>query len=395
MSDSSEGKKRPALGLEAPSAAAPSASVLAKEEWQAAASGGGLARLPAWVRSWEALLLVLLVLSLALGSTLSPYFLSLSNFSLLIGDMMEKALMALTMTLIVIAGEIDLSVASILGLASVVLGYTWSHGWPLGLAIALVLLIGALCGLVNGLAVTRLGLPSLVVTLGTLALFRGLAYVVMGDQAVSNFPPAFTNFGFGTVPGTLIPWPFVLFVALALLFSLLLHRSTLGRQIYAIGSNKEAARFAGIRVDNIKLLLFVLSGLVAALAGVVFTARFSNARADNALGFELDVVTIVLLGGVNIFGGSGSLPGVVLSLLIIGVLRNALGLADISGDIQNIAVGALLILSVLGPNVVRRLQEAASRRHAAAEGPAGGLAPSARAAPEETGAAAREGRQRR
>ncbi|WP_081838334.1 ABC transporter permease [Thermogemmatispora carboxidivorans] len=383
MSDSSEVKKRPVLGLEASSAAAPSASA------------GGLARLPAWVRSWEALLLVLLVLSLALGSTLSPYFLSLSNFSLLISDMMEKALMALTMTLIVIAGEIDLSVASILGLASVVLGYTWSHGVPLGLAIVLVLLIGALCGLVNGLAVTRLGLPSLVVTLGTLALFRGLAYVVMGDQAVSNFPSAFTNFGFGTVPGTLIPWPFVLFVALALLFSLLLHRSTLGRQIYAIGSNKEAARFAGIRVEHIKLLLFVLSGLIAALAGVVFTARFSNARADNALGFELDVVTIVLLGGVNIFGGSGSLPGVVLSLLIIGVLRNALGLADISGDIQNIAVGALLILSVLGPNAVRRLQEAASRRHAAADGPAGGLAPSARSAPEETGAAAREGGQRR
>ncbi|RAQ96569.1 ATPase [Thermogemmatispora tikiterensis] len=350
----------------------------------------------AWMRSWEALLLVLLVLALALGSALSPYFLSLSNFSLLISDMMEKALMALTMTLIVIAGEIDLSVASILGLASVVLGYTWSHGLPLGLAIALVLLIGALCGLVNGLAVTRLGLPSLVVTLGTLALFRGLAYVVMGDQAVSNFPPAFTNFGFGTVPGTLIPWPFVLFVALALIFSLLLHRSTLGRQIYAIGSNKEAARFAGIRVDDIKLLLFVLSGLVAALAGVVFTARFSNARADNALGFELDVVTIVLLGGVNIFGGSGSLPGVVLSLLIIGVLRNALGLADISGDIQNIAVGALLILSVLGPNVVRRLQEAASRRRAADNGPAGGLARGAALpAPEETGAArARERGQR-
>jgi rhamnose transport system permease protein len=396
MSDSSE-VKRPALNLDASSAAAPSAPALAKEDRRAAASGGGLAHGLAWVRSWEALLLVLLVLSLALGSALSPYFLSLSNFSLLISDMMEKALMALTMTLIVIAGEIDLSVASILGLASVVLGYTWSHGLPLGLAIVLVLLIGALCGLVNGLAVTRLGLPSLVVTLGTLALFRGLAYVVMGDQAVSSFPPAFTNFGFGTVPGTLIPWPFVLFVALALIFSLLLHRSTLGRQIYAIGSNKEAARFAGIRVEDIKLLLFVLSGLMAALAGVVFTARFSNARADNALGFELDVVTIVLLGGVNIFGGSGSLPGVVLSLLIIGVLRNALGLADISGDIQNIAVGALLILSVLGPNVVRRLQEAASRRRAAEKGPAGGPAHgAARSVPEETGAArAREGGQRR
>nr|BBH94252.1 sugar ABC transporter permease [Thermogemmatispora argillosa] len=397
MSDSSE-VKPPALGLDASSpVAAPSAPAGERREHRGAASLSerALVRLPGWLRSWETLLLVLLLLALALGSTLSPYFLSASNFSLLISDMMEKALMALTMTLIVIAGEIDLSVASILGLASVVLGYTWSHGLPLGLAIAAVLLLGALCGLINGLAVTRLGLPSLVVTLGTLALFRGLAYVVMGDQAVSNFPPAFTNFGFGTVPGTLIPWPFVLFVVLALLFSLLLHRSTLGRQIYAIGSNKEAARFAGIRVDDIKLLLFVLSGLVAALAGVVFTARFSNARADNALGFELDVVTIVLLGGVNIFGGSGSLPGVVLSLLIIGVLRNALGLADISGDIQNIAVGALLILSVLGPNVVRRLQEAASRRHAAESGRSSGLARSARSVPAEVGASTRERETRR
>ncbi|MBX5450121.1 ABC transporter permease [Thermogemmatispora sp.] len=389
MSDSSE-VKPPALDLEASAtAASPSAPAVELRRTRVTASERALAHLPGWLRSWEALLLVLLLLSLVLGSTLSPYFLSASNFSLLISDMMEKALMALTMTLIVIAGEIDLSVASVLGLASVVLGYTWSHGLALGLAIALVLLLGAFCGLVNGLAVTRLSLPSLVVTLGTLALFRGLAYVVMGDQAVSNFPPAFTNFGFGTVPGTLIPWPFVLFIVLALLFSLLLHRSTLGRQIYAIGSNKEAARFAGIRVDNIKLLLFVLSGLMAALAGVVFTARFSNARADNALGFELDVVTIVLLGGVNIFGGSGSLPGVVLSLLIIGVLRNALSLADISGDIQNIAVGALLILSVLGPNVVRRLQEAASRRHAAEAGP-GRLARSARSVPAEVGASARE-----
>jgi rhamnose transport system permease protein len=324
----------------------------------------GLARLslPNWLRSWEALLVLLLLLAMLLGSWLSPYFLSFSNFSLLTSDMMEKGIMALTMTMIVIAGEIDLSVASVLGLASALLGYSWSHGLPLGAAIALVLLVGALCGLINGLAVTRLGLPSLVVTLGTLALFRGLAYVILGDQAVSDFPDAFTNFGFGNVPGTLIPWPFVVFAGLALIFSLLLHGTTLGRQIYAIGSNREAARFAGIRVERIKLLLFTLSGLASALAGVIFTARFASSRADNALGFELDVVTIVLLGGVNIFGGSGSLPGVILSLFIIGVLRNALGLADISGDIQNIAVGALLIASVLGPNLVRRLQEAASLR---------------------------------
>ena len=319
-------------------------------------------RLRSFASSWDALLVVLLILATVLGTTLSPYFLTGFNISLLTKDLMEKAIMALPMTLIVISGEIDLSVASILGLTSVVLGVTTNAGIPLGLGILLVLLLGAAAGLLNGLLVTRLGLPSLVVTVGTLGLYRGLAYVVLGDQAVSNFPTAFTTFGFGDVPGTLIPWPFVVFALLALVFLVLLHRSWIGRQIYAVGSNKEAARFAGIRVARLKLALFVLSGLFAALASIIFTARFSSARPDNALGFELDVVTIVLLGGVNIFGGRGTLVGVILSLFVIGAVRNALGLANISGDIQNIVVGTLLIFSVLGPNIAQSVQATLTRR---------------------------------
>ncbi len=316
----------------------------------------------AFLFSWEALLAILLLLTLGIGSILSPYFLTGFNISSLTKDLMEKAIMALSMTLIIIVGEIDLSVASILGLASVVLGITWNAGIPLGLSIPLVLFIGCVAGWVNGFLVTRFGLPSLVVTLGTLGLYRGLGYVILGDQAVSNFPPAFTAFGFNTVPGTLLPWPFIIFVLLAVVFIAVLHWSWIGRQIYAVGSNKEAARFAGIRVARLKLLLFVLSGLLAALAGVIFTARFSSARPDNALGFELDVVTIVLLGGVNIFGGRGTLVGVILSLFVIGTLRNVLGLENVSGDVQNIVVGALLIFSVLGPNVAQRLHVAFSRR---------------------------------
>lgn len=325
-------------------------------------------RLRTFLSSWEALLVVLLLLAIVLGSTLSPYFLTGFNVSSLTRDLMEKAIMALSMTLIIIAGEIDLSVASTLGLASVILGATWNAGVPLWLGMIIVLVVGAAAGALNGLLVTRLGLPSLVVTLGTLALYRGLAYVVLGDQAVSDFPAAFTTFGFGSVPGTLIPWPFVVFVLLALVFMGVLHWSWIGRQIYAVGNNKEAARFAGIRVARLKLMLFVLSGLLAALAGIIFTARFSSARPDNALGFELDVITIVLLGGVNIFGGRGTLVGVILSLFIIGALRNALGLANVSGDIQNIAVGALLVFSVLGPNVAQYIQAALTRRRLAAGG---------------------------
>ncbi|HET9918946.1 MAG TPA: ABC transporter permease [Ktedonobacteraceae bacterium] len=321
-------------------------------------------QLSSW--SWEALLIVLLLLTLVLGNALSPYFLTPFNFSLMSESFMEIAIMSLSMTLIVIAGEIDLSVASILGLASVMIGITWSAGIPLWLDILIALAVGALAGLVNGLLVTRLGLPSLVVTLGTLALYRGLAYVILGSQAVSNFPSAYTNFGIGDVPGTLIPWSLVVFALLALLFLVVLHRSWIGRQIYAIGNNKEAARFAGISVNRVKLMLFVLSGLLSALAGVVFTARISSSRADNALGFELDVVTVVLLGGINIFGGSGSMVGVILALFVVGGLRNALGLAFVSGDVQNIVVGALLVFSVLGPNIAQRVRDAVSRRRLAA-----------------------------
>lgn len=316
--------------------------------------------LSAW--SWETLLIVLLLLTLVLGNSLSPYFFTPFNFSQMVEGFVEIAVMSLSMTLIIIAGEIDLSVASILGLSSVIMGITWNAGMPLWLDITIALLIGVIAGFINGLLVTRLGLPSLVVTLGTLALYRGLAFVILGSQAVSNFPGGYTNFGIGYVPGTLLPWTFVVFVVLALFFIVVLHRSWIGRQIYAIGNNKEAARFAGIRVAQIKLLLFMLSGLLSALAGIIFTARISSARADNALGFELDVVTVVLLGGVNIFGGSGSLVGVILALFVVGGLRNALGLADVSGDVQNTVIGTLLVFSVLGPNIIQRVRVAASRR---------------------------------
>ena len=189
---------------------------------------------------------------------------------------------------------------------------------------------------------------------------------MLGDQAVSSFPTSFTNLGFGTVPGTEIPWSGVIFAILALIFAVVLHFSRLGRQLYAMGNNKEAARFAGINVRQTKLILFVLSGLLAALAGVIFTARLSSARPDNAVGFELSVVTVVLLGGVNIFGGRGSLLGVVLAIFILAIIQNILGLVNISGDIQSLVVGLLLILSVLGPNVARRIQVAIARRRLAA-----------------------------
>ena len=310
----------------------------------------------------ETLLAALLALVLWLGATLSPYFLTPGNLSELTDDLMEKAIMALPLALVVIAGEIDLSVESMLGLSSALLGFTFALGVPLWAGVPLVLAVGALGGLLNGLLVTWARLPSLVVTLGTLALYRGLAYVVLGPGAVSNWPAAFNDFGFGDVPGTLVPWPFVVFLALAVAFAFVLHRTWVGRQVFATGKNKEAARFAGVRVARLKTTLFVLSGVLSALAGVILTARLASARADNGQGFVLDVVTAVLLGGVNIFGGEGTIAGVVLAIFVIGVLRNALTLADIAPDTQSTAVGALLILSVAGPTVVRRIRAARAGR---------------------------------
>ena len=198
--------------------------------------------------------------------------------------------------------------------------------------------------------------------LGYPALYRGLAYVVFGPRAFSRWPAAFNAFGFGDVPGTLVPWPFVVFAALAIAAAFALHRTWIGRQLFATGRNQEAARFAGVRVARLKTTLFVLSGVLSALAGVILTARLASARADNGQGFVLDVVTAVLLGGVNIFGGEGTIAGVVLAIFVIGVLRNALTLADIAPDTQSTAVGALLILSVAGPTVVRRIRAARAGR---------------------------------
>jgi rhamnose transport system permease protein len=317
-----------------------------------------------WTRvlaRWEMLLAIALIGLIVLGNALSPFFLTAGNFSNLTAALMEVAIMALPMTLIIIIGEIDLSVESMAGFASAILGFLWAAGVPIEVGIPVVLVAGALGGLLNGVLVARGGLPSLVVTLGTLALFRGFALIVLGPRGISDFPPGFTEIGFGTVPGTLIPWPFVIFAALAVILGTVLHRTWLGRQIYAIGKNTGAARFSGVRVTRIRIGLFVLSGLIAALAGIILTSRLSSARADAGEGMTLTVVTVVLLGGVNIFGGSGTIPGVVLAVLVVAVMQNALRLASVSVEVQSIALGLLLILSVVTPTFAHQAKSVVDR----------------------------------
>ena len=305
---------------------------------------------------WESLTVALLICTIVAGSISSPDFLTGGNLNSMLSDITEVALIALPMTFIIVAGEIDLSVASILGLSSALLGSLWNHNWPIEAIIPTVLVVGGLAGLLNGLLVTRLGLPSLAVTIGTLTLYRGLAFVILGDTAVADLPTQYTDWAFGTFAGTQIPNPFIVFVVLAVVFGFVLHRTTLGRSVFAIGANQEAAFFSGLRVKRIKLGLFVTSGVVSALAGVIFALRFGSARADNGTGLELSVVAVVLLGGVSIFGGRGHMLGVIVAVLLLGAIRSALTINDVADEVLTIVTGSLLLLSVLGPSAAARLR---------------------------------------
>jgi rhamnose transport system permease protein len=316
--------------------------------------------------SWESMLVIVLLLGLALGRCLSSDFFTPVNLGNLLADFTEIALMALPLTLIIVAAEIDLSIASVLGMSSALMGVLWQHGLPMPLVLVLVLLGGVLAGLINGLLVVKLGLPSLAVTIGTLAGYRGLAYVLLGDQAVADFPARYTDFGIGTL-GNWFPEPFALVIIAALGFTVLLQATPFGRSLYAIGANQMAARFSGLDVARTKLKLFILSGTMSALAGIIYTLRFSSARGDNGEGFELTVVAAVLFGGVSIFGGRGSLVGVLLSLLIIGILKNGLTLYDVSSEVLTIVTGALLLSSVLIPNLAQRWRALRDKREIAAQ----------------------------
>ena len=319
------------------------------------------AELRARLGRWETLTVVLLIAAIVYGAATADGFLSGQNLNSVLSDVAEIALIALPLTLIIVAAEIDLSVASVLGLTSALLGSLWNHNYPMEAIIPIVIVVGGLCGAVNGFLVTRLGLPSLAVTIGTLALYRGLAFVILGDQAVTDFPTTYLDLGQGSFAGTEIPNPTILFAVLAVIFGVVLHRTAVGRSIFAIGANDEAARFAGLRVKRIKFWLFVVSGAIAALAGVVYTMRFGSARGDNGTGLELSVVACVLLGGVSIFGGRGHLLGVIVAVFLLGTIRNALTLNNVSSDALTIVTGGLLLLSVLGPSITARVREALRR----------------------------------
>lgn len=298
---------------------------------------------------WEWLLVVLIVLVSIITTLRSPYFLNANNLLRTTSDFMELGIMVLPMVFIIVTGNIDLSIASALGMSASLMGWLYMGGWNIWLAVAVSLLASVVAGLLNGVLIARVKLPALAVTLGTFSFYRGLAYVLLGDQAARDYPPAFTYLGQGTLGGTQIPFSLLVFAVLALIFGLVLHKTTFGRYLYAIGNNEAAARYSGVPVERIKIIIFVLSSVMAALAGFILAARFGSTRPDIGTGLELTVITITVLGGVSIFGGSGTMAGAILALVLVGILRFGMGLINLQGQVQGIVIGLLLILSILLP----------------------------------------------
>jgi rhamnose transport system permease protein len=268
---------------------------------------------------------------------------------------MEIGLMMLPMVFIIISANIDLSVASALGMSASFMGWLYNMGVNIWIAALAALVLGTLGGLLNGFLVARVKLPSLVVTLGTYAFYRGIAYVLLGDQAARGYPASFTYLGQGKLFGTLVPFSVGLFVVLAVIYGLVLHKTKFGRYLFVIGNNESAAQYSGVPVARIKIIIFTLSGLMSAIAALILAARFGSTRPDIATGMELTVITAAVLGGVDINGGVGTMLGAVLSLLLIGLMRFGMGLLNIQGQVQGIAIGLLLVLSILLPSIVRQI----------------------------------------
>lgn len=325
---------------------------------------------PAWRRvlfTREMAIIALLAVVVIVASAVVPKFSTPITMGYLLFDITPILFISLAMAPVMITGDIDLSVGSMVGLSSVTVGLCSQAGLPIAVAAFFALVVGAIGGMVNGLLVTRVGLPALAVTIGTLALYRGIAVGLLGTTAITSFDKWWTALIKARIGTTGIPMVMILFLVLLAAFAVMLHFTTFGRGIFAIGLSKDAAVFSGVNAERTRLILFMLSGLMAALAGVYYALYYTSARGDNATGMELQVIAAVVLGGVSVFGGRGALHGVVAGVLLIGVLSKALQLVNVTSDVVSIITGVLLVLSVIAGSVVSWAQ---SRRVRPAAAPA-------------------------
>jgi rhamnose transport system permease protein len=299
---------------------------------------------------WEWLLVLLFILVNITNASLSPFYLDFNNLRDATMTFLDKAFIVFPMVMVMILRDIDISVASIVALASVVMAHLYTLGVPMELTVLICLAVGAICGLINGLLIVKFKeLSAVIVTLATMIIYRGIAYIILEDQSAGSFPEWFGFFGWGYVYG--IPFILIAFVVLAVIFGLLLHKTTFGRRVYAIGNNPTASQFSGVQVDKIKIIVFTLAGLMAAVTALFLTSRMGSTRPNVALGYELDVIAMVVLGGISTAGGKGKMLGAIIAIFLIGYLRFGLGLINIPAQVLMIIIGLLLITAVMVPNL--------------------------------------------
>lgn len=317
------------------------------------------------IRSWDFTLSIIFVLVMLAGSFISPYFLDPDNLLETTFNFIEKSVIALPMMFIILCGDIDVSVGSILALSSLAMGAASQAGVQTGWLVLIGLGVGLFAGMLNGWLITRFEIPAIAVTIGTQSLFRGISQAVLGDQAYTKYPESFAYFGQGYLPGTKIPFELLLFLILAVFTGILLHRTTFGRKIYALGRNPVAARFTGIPVNRLRFIIFSWAGLFSGLAAVLLTSRIGSTRPNIASGIELDAITSVVLGGVAITGGFGGLFGVVVANFLLGYLKFGMGLINVPGRVMNLVTGSLLIIAVAIPEIIKRFDLKTNTRRSA------------------------------
>jgi len=302
---------------------------------------------------WEFFLILITVLVFTLCSFASPYFLDVWNLSDATFNFVEKAIVALPLAMLIICRDIDLSIASIIALASVAMGFAAQYGLGLELIVIVGISVGVLCGLFNGWVVTHFGIPAIVVTIGTMSLFRGISYILLGDQVLKDYPDGFEYFGQGYLYWV-FSFEFGLFLLAAVFFYVLLHKTNFGRRCYAIGNNPTAAFYSGINVKRHRMMLFVMVGALAGVAAVLLTSRLGSTRPTIALGWELSIITMVVLGGVNIMGGGGTIPGVFIAVFLMGIVTFGLGLLNVPGIVMSIIIGGMLISVIATPVLIKK-----------------------------------------
>ncbi len=309
---------------------------------------------------WEVILFLLFVVVIIINAGLSPYFLDYLNIMNTTFNFMEKAIVALPMIFIIICGDIDISVAGIIALSSLFMGVASSAGAGSFTLIVVGLTTGLAAGLLNGFIITRFGIPAIAVTIGSMSLFRGVSYAILGDKAYTRYPDSFAYFGQGYLGNTLIPFELLLFILLAVCFGLILHKTSFGRKVYSIGNNPTAATFSGVPVKRIRMIAFMASGLMSGLAAILLTSRIGSTRPNIASGWELEIITTVVLGGVAITGGRGSIFGVIIGIFLIGFLKFGMGLINVPGKVMNIIIGFLLIVAIMLPGYIGRIRARAA-----------------------------------